>query len=205
MEEAVQTAILGVTGYSGAELARLLMRHPRLKRKPPVFVGRLEAKDEARGGVPLDEIHPQFHTAFKARHEMHVPRMQAFSWELCENVGVEVLFLATPHELSRQTVPEARKRGIRVIDLSGAWRLEEAANRAVYGFDDEGSASALETQAEAVYGMPELHRCRDPRAPDWSPIPAATRRRSFSPSNRSSPAGPRRPRVTESFATRKVV
>jgi N-acetyl-gamma-glutamyl-phosphate reductase len=158
MEEAVQTAILGVTGYSGAELVRLLVRHPRLKRKPPVLAGRLEAKDEARGGVPLDEIHPQFHTAFKAGHEMAVPRMQAFSWELFENVGVEVLFLATPHELSRHTVPEARKRGIRVIDLSGAWRLEEAANRAVYSFDDEGSTTALETQAEAVYGMPELHR-----------------------------------------------
>jgi N-acetyl-gamma-glutamyl-phosphate reductase len=42
--------------------------------------------------------------------------------------------------------------------LSGAWRLEEAAHRAVYHFEDEGSATALATQVEAVYGMPELHR-----------------------------------------------
>jgi N-acetyl-gamma-glutamyl-phosphate reductase len=69
-----------------------------------------------------------------------------------------VVFLATPHELSREAAPEARKRGFRVIDLSGAWRLEEAGNRAVYRFEDEGSAVALKTQAEAVYGMPELHR-----------------------------------------------
>ena len=53
---------------------------------------------------------------------------------------------------------EARKRGMRVIDLSGAWRLTEATNRAVYKFEDEGSTAALATQAEAVYGMPELHR-----------------------------------------------
>ena len=53
--------------------------------------------------------------------------MQPFSWELLENLGIEVVFLATPHELSREAAPEARKRGIRVIDLSGAWRLEEAA------------------------------------------------------------------------------
>ncbi len=84
--------------------------------------------------------------------------MQPFSWELLENLGVDVLFLATPHDLSREAVPEARKRGMRVIDLSGAWRLEEAANRAVYGFEDEGSSTAVHTQAEAVYGMPELHR-----------------------------------------------
>jgi N-acetyl-gamma-glutamyl-phosphate reductase len=37
--------------------------------------------------------------------------MQPFSWELLEDLGVEVLFLATPHELSREAVPEARKRG----------------------------------------------------------------------------------------------
>jgi len=84
--------------------------------------------------------------------------VQPFSWDLLEDLGVEVVFLATPHELSREAVPEARKRGFRVIDLSGAWRLEEAANRSVYKFEDEGSATALHTQSEAVYGMPELHR-----------------------------------------------
>ena len=72
--------------------------------------------------------------------------------------GVEVLFLATPHEQSREWVPEALKRGMRVIDLSGAWRLTEAANRAVYAFEDEGTEQAAATQAQAVYGMPELHR-----------------------------------------------
>jgi len=59
MNDAVQTAIIGVTGYAGAELARLLLHHPRLKGVPPLFAGRLDEKDIARGGVPLSEIHPQ--------------------------------------------------------------------------------------------------------------------------------------------------
>ena len=71
---------------------------------------------------------------------------------------MDVLFLATPHEQSREWVPEALQRGMRVIDLSGAWRLTDAANRAVYAFEDEGAELAAATQAQAVYGMPELHR-----------------------------------------------
>jgi N-acetyl-gamma-glutamyl-phosphate reductase len=49
---------------------------------------------------------------------------------------------------------------MRVIDLSGAWRLTEANNRAVYAFEDEGSKRAATTQAKSVYGMPELHRAQ---------------------------------------------
>lgn len=154
MSEAVKTAVVGVTGYAGAELARLLVRHPRLKGSTPLFMGRVDAQDKARGGIPLREIHPQLMDS----HETGSLRVQSFSWELLEDLGIDVVFLATPHELSREAAPEARKRGFRVIDLSGAWRLEEAGNRAVYGFEDEGSAVALKTQSEAVYGMPELHR-----------------------------------------------
>jgi len=154
MSKAVQTAVVGVTGYAGAELARLLVRHPRLKTQPPVFAGRVDAADQARGGIPLGEIHPQLHDS----HGTGALRVQPFSWELLEDLGVELVFLATPHEMSREAVPEARKRGLRVIDLSGAWRLEDASHRAVYAFEDEGSSTALAMQAEAVYGMPELHR-----------------------------------------------
>ncbi|HEX6494090.1 MAG TPA: N-acetyl-gamma-glutamyl-phosphate reductase, partial [Acidobacteriaceae bacterium] len=81
-----------------------------------------------------------------------------FSWDLLAARGVKVLFLATPHEQSRRWAPEALARGLRVIDLSGAWRLEDSANRAVYKFSDEDSAIAAKTQSESVYGMPELHR-----------------------------------------------
>ena len=111
-------------------------------------------KDLAHGGVPLTEIHPQLGDNAGAANL----KLEPFSWELLSTLGVDVLFLATPHEQSREWVPEALKRGLRVIDLSGAWRLDRAANRAVYAFEDEGSDLAEATQAQAVYGMPELHR-----------------------------------------------
>ena len=125
----------GCDGYAGAELARLLLHHPRLKGKPPVFAGRVDEKDAARGGVPLGEIHPELDRQQGQRQSL---KLEPFSWELLKDRGVEVLFLATPHEQSREWVPEALERGMRVIDLSGAWRLNEAANRAVYAFEDDG-------------------------------------------------------------------
>ncbi len=154
MTKTIQTAVVGVTGYAGAELARLLLHHPRLKNHPPVFAGRVDAKDLVHGGVPLTEIHPQLGDNAGAANL----KLEPFSWELLSTLGVDVLFLATPHEQSREWVPEALKRGLRVIDLSGAWRLTDAAHRAVYAFEDEGSDLAEATQAQAVYGMPELHR-----------------------------------------------
>ena len=154
MNDTVLTAVVGVTGYAGAELARLLLHHPRLKGKPPVFAGRVDEKDAARGGVPLAEIHPQL-AGSCAGGDL---RQEPFSWDLLASRGVQVLFLATPHEQAREWVPEALARGLRVIDLSGAWRLTEAANRAVYAFADDGSKQAAATQAQAVYGLSELHR-----------------------------------------------
>jgi N-acetyl-gamma-glutamyl-phosphate reductase len=154
MKDPVQTAVVGVTGYAGAELARLLLHHPRLKGKPPVFAGRVDEKDSARGGIPLADIHPQL----AGNNGSGGLRLQAFSWELLADRGVEFLFLATPHEQSREWVPQALARGLRVIDLSGAWRLNEPEHRAVYAFEDEGSQQSNATQAQAVYGMPELHR-----------------------------------------------
>jgi N-acetyl-gamma-glutamyl-phosphate reductase len=154
MKDTVQTAVVGVTGYAGAELARLLLHHPRLKGKPPVFAGRVDAKDVARGGVPLGEIHPELIDS-KGSGDL---KQEAFSWELLKERDVKILFLATPHEQSREWAPDALERGLRVIDLSGAWRLNEAANRAVYAFEDDGTELAAATQTQAVYGMPELHR-----------------------------------------------
>jgi len=160
MTKSVQTAVIGVTGYAGAELARLLLHHPRLKGRPPVFAGRMDEKDAVRGGIPLEEIHPQLADNNGSRSL----KIEPFSWERLADRGVEVLFLATPHEQSREWAPEALKHGLRVIDLSGAWRLQDAKNRAVYSFNDEGSDVAVATQTEAVYGMPELHRDEIARA-----------------------------------------
>ena len=84
--------------------------------------------------------------------------MLPFSWERIVDAGTEILFLATPHEQSREWVPEAIERGIKVVDLSGAWRLQETRNRDVYHLKDANAKLAADLQAEAVYGCPELHR-----------------------------------------------
>lgn len=151
MKKTPQIAVMGVTGYAGMELARLLLHHPRLKSTPPVFLGRADATQDA---VPLAALHPQLMDNNGARGL----KVEPFSWELLKDRGVDLLFLATPHEQSREWAPAAIEHGIRVIDLSGAWRLQHAENRAVYKFDDEGSQVAVHTQAKSVYGMPELHR-----------------------------------------------
>jgi len=103
MTKQVQTAVVGVTGYAGAELARLLLHHPRLKGKPPVFAGRVDEKDAARGGVPPEEIHPQL----ADNNGSGSLKVEPFSWERLKDRGVEVLFLATPHEQSRTWAPGA--------------------------------------------------------------------------------------------------
>ena len=91
--------------------------------------------------------------------------LQPLSWPALKQQDVELLFLATPHEASRSLVPEAIAQGLRVIDLSGAWRLKQAQNRAVYGFKDADSVTAAELTEKAVYGLPELNRDQIPAQP----------------------------------------
>ncbi len=150
---APRTTIVGVSGYAGGELARLLLHHPRLIGAGPVFLGRA---GEAEAGVTtyLEDLHPQLAMAGAGRSNPVLP----FSWKRVVDAGTEVLFLATPHEQSREWVPEAIERGIKVIDLSGAWRLQETRNRNVYRLKDTNAKLATDLQAEAVYGCPELHR-----------------------------------------------
>jgi N-acetyl-gamma-glutamyl-phosphate reductase len=150
---APRTAIAGVSGYAGGELARLLLHHPRLNATTPTFFGRA-GEAEVGPSTYLEDLHPQLATP--GNHQAN--EVFPFSWKRIIESGIEVLFLATPHEQSREWVPEAIEQGINVIDLSGAWRLKEPVNRAVYRLTDVNPAHATELQAEAVYGCPELHR-----------------------------------------------
>ena len=143
----VRAAVAGVSGYAGGELARLLLHHPRLGNTPPVFLGRA-----GETGTLLTDLHPQL-----AIHGPS-PEVLPFDWDFLTDSGIEVLFMATPHEQSREWVPEALARGIRVVDLSAAWRLQSDANRTVYKLTDADPELAHQLQVEAVYGCPELHR-----------------------------------------------
>ena len=147
----VRTAVAGVTGYAGAELARLLLNHPRLRESAPLFLGRMDAEPD---GMTLYDLHPQL----AVNNGKPAPPVVPFSWRTLRESGTELLFLATPHDQSREWVPAALDAGMRVIDLSGAWRLHDATNAAVYKLHDVDPNLAADLQAEAVYGCPELHR-----------------------------------------------
>jgi N-acetyl-gamma-glutamyl-phosphate reductase len=150
----IQPAVIGASGYAGFELTRLLLRHPRLKT-PVLFAREGDAGDAALPA--LDELYP--HISGNGAYPL-----EPLHWEALEAKGVDVLFLATPHEFSREWTAEALGHGVRVIDLSGAWRLATPAARAVYQFQDSDPGIAERLTAQAVYGIPELHRDRIKKA-----------------------------------------
>src|SRR5260370_14046501 len=166
MAAKLKTAVLGATGYSGLELARLLARHPR--SDAPLLLRRgaetatVSETDERATRLP--------HISGTGNGNGNSPA-QPFSWSALEQHGVELLFLATPHAISRELVTEAMTRGLmtrglRIVDLSGAWRLKQEQHRAVYGFTDADAQTAAELTDRAVYGLPELK-------PNADPLPAA--------------------------------
>jgi N-acetyl-gamma-glutamyl-phosphate reductase len=145
MAAKLKTAVLGATGYSGLELTRILLRHPRLE-KPAL----LRRSADNGGASDLADVFPVL--SGNGGYPLH-----SLSWPAIKQQGVELLFLATPHEASRSLVPEAISQGLRVIDLSGAWRLKQEQHRAIYNFQDADAATATELTDKAVYGLPELN------------------------------------------------
>ena len=148
MAAKLKTAVLGTTGYSGLELARILLRHPRLE-KPAL----LRRNADSGSAADLADVFP-------ALSGNGGYPLQPLSWSALQQQGVQLLFLATPHEVSRSLVPEAMAQGIRVVDLSGAWRLKQEQHRAIYGFNDADASAAADLTEKAVYGLPELNADR---------------------------------------------
>ncbi len=127
---------------------RLLLDHPHLADTPPLLLGRSGAEN-----IALTSLQPQLSGLPHADSLSVLP----FDWKLLKEEGIDLLFLATPHEQSREDVPHALANGLRVVDLSGAWRLQCEKNRAIYNLTDADPAAAAKLQSEAVYGSPELH------------------------------------------------
>ena len=135
-----QIAVVGVTGYTGFELARILLRHPAVKS--PVFYVR-----ETQGKKCLAELFPQLRGVGEAPlRSLSVADIAA------SNAGTA--FLATPHEVSAEIAPALLEAGLRVIDLSGAFRFRSADTFASWYRLPTPHASWL---SEAVYGLPELY------------------------------------------------
>jgi N-acetyl-gamma-glutamyl-phosphate reductase len=140
MTQMVQTAVVGATGYAGYELARLLLRHPRVERA--VFYLR-----DTNGAKCLTEIFP----ALRGWGEAPV---RQFSAEAVASQGAQVAFLATPHEASIDAAPGLLQSGLRVVDLSGAFRFRSGDTLTEwYGLEPPEPAMLR----RAVYGLPELY------------------------------------------------
>jgi len=148
MAAKLKTAVLGATGYSGLELTRILLRHPQLER--PMLLRRAADNGSASD---LAEVFPAL--SGNGGYPLY-----PLAWPALKRQGVQLLFLATPHEVSRSLVPEAVAQGLRVIDLSGAWRLKQEQHRAIYSFQDSDAAAAAQLTGKAVYGLPELNADR---------------------------------------------
>jgi N-acetyl-gamma-glutamyl-phosphate reductase len=136
--ECVRVAVAGATGYAGVELIAILLRHPAVR------IVRLMA--EIPRPIPMEEAHP-------ALRGKGLPVCELPALGDIQPSDVDVVFLATPHQASHDLVPGLLDRGLRVVDLSAAFRLKDpAAYPRWYGFAHSASAAL----AEAVYGAPEL-------------------------------------------------
>ncbi len=141
MNDPARVAVVGATGYAGFELAKLLLRHPQIEK--PVFYLRGE-KSAARC---LTELFPQLRGWGEAP-------CRPVSIEAIVKSGASLAFLATPHEASLDLVPELVNAGLRVIDLSGAFRFREAETFSRWYKLSAPDAAVL---GSAVYGLPELY------------------------------------------------
>jgi N-acetyl-gamma-glutamyl-phosphate reductase len=133
-------AVVGVTGYTGFELARILVRHPYVKAS--TFYMR-----DTQGAKCLDELFPQL------RGRGDAP-LQTFSVDAVTDSKAGVAFLATPHDVSAALAPALVSAGLRVVDLSGAFRFRSAET-----FTDwyKLPAAPADLLDESAYGVPEIY------------------------------------------------
>jgi N-acetyl-gamma-glutamyl-phosphate reductase len=136
-----QVAVVGATGYAGAELARLLVRHPEVAN-PTFYLRGSHASAHC-----LTEVFPEFRGWGEAP-------CRPFSLEAVMGSGAEVVFLSTPHEASLELVPALFEAGMRVVDLSGAYRFREP-DTFVRWY--KMPAPSRELTESAIYGLPELY------------------------------------------------
>ena len=127
--------VVGFRGYSGVELVRLLARHPYID----TFLLEHRSDSEQRT-VPLGH---------------KPPKTLAATPEAIKQEGLDLVFLATPPEVSLELTPALLDKDVKVIDLSGAFRLRDAETYSRWYKDRHTSPNLL---AEARYGLPEFYR-----------------------------------------------
>jgi N-acetyl-gamma-glutamyl-phosphate reductase len=142
MVSKAKIGVLGASGYTGADLVRLLLRHPRAE------IVLLTAERSA--GKDMREVFPQF-------SPYALPKLVAIEGLDWAGLGLDLAFCALPHATTQKVLKDllAKAPATKVVDLSADFRLHDTAAYAKwYGHEHH----ATELQKEAVYGLVEVHR-----------------------------------------------
>jgi N-acetyl-gamma-glutamyl-phosphate reductase len=134
----MRVGIFGASGYTGLELLRILLRHPRFEIAA--------VTSEQRAGQPVGEAFP----ALRGQLDLRFQRSDAAAVA----GQIDFAFAALPHAASAPTVAALRKAGVPVADLSADFRLRDLDVYERW----YGRHTAPEWVGRAVYGLPELHR-----------------------------------------------
>ncbi len=145
MGKRFKAAIIGGSGYGGAEMARRLLLHPEVE------LVRVASIDHV--GEPLGAVHPNLDGATDLVFE-DLPPAEAAR-------GCDVALLALPHKVTAAKVPELIAAGVKIVDMSGDFRLRDAAAYEKFYGAKHPHPELLGT---FVYGLPELNRAEIKRA-----------------------------------------
>jgi N-acetyl-gamma-glutamyl-phosphate reductase len=134
-----RVGIVGASGYTGAELLRLLVNHPAFDL--------VVATGDSQAGRPIADLYPSLALAYGER---------TFDAYDADNLdGLDVVFCGLPHGVSMSVVPEFKGRVGHVVDMGSDFRLHDAA---LYPQWYGAEHTCPELLDEAVYGLPELFR-----------------------------------------------
>ena len=141
-DDMVQVAIIGAAGLSGRELIRICRRHPDLDL--------VAATSDKYAGRAVGEVFPEL-----SRTE------QTFSKHDAALNGAQAALLAVPNRASLEIAPRLLAQGLRVVDLSGVFRLRDIST---FEKAYQLKHTAPEVLGEAVFGLPEAYREQISRA-----------------------------------------
>ncbi|MBI1848731.1 MAG: N-acetyl-gamma-glutamyl-phosphate reductase [Planctomycetes bacterium] len=130
-------AIVGGSGYGAAELLRILLFHPGIEIAAVC--------SQKNAGKPVADVHRNLRRLCDLKFTGDAPE------EVAE--GVDLMFLAAPNLASLELVPRLLETKARIVDLSGDFRLRDAAAFKRYYKHEHG---AMEAQKQFIYGLPEL-------------------------------------------------
>lgn len=137
--------MVGASGYTGAELLRLLAGHPEIEV--------VHVTAESNAGTAIATLYPSLATAY--------PRTSYVSYAAADLAGLDVVFLALPHGESQRVVPELVHRVAHVVDLGADFRLPAPTYEQWYG-EAHAAPDLLE---DFAFGLPELFREAVARGP----------------------------------------